>query len=173
MADDSLFLIDVDKILREKAPGKAKYIPRFVVAYLKRIVHQDELNVFLRESRDKVGGGLPQGQSGLSGRTARRARRGKPAGRRSPVYLRLQSSAGRTGRAGTGLRAGETLRRAGEIPGERPADEPARAGTAVHPHQQDGPPGQGLSAHGGGGLPLGQPDYHVPPPGCARGGKGA
>ncbi len=55
MADDSLFLIDVDKILREKAPGKAKYIPRFVVAYLKRIVHQDELNVFLRESRDKVG----------------------------------------------------------------------------------------------------------------------
>ena len=55
MADDSLFLIDVDKILREKAPGKAKYIPRFVVAYLKRIVHQDELNVFLRESHDKVG----------------------------------------------------------------------------------------------------------------------
>lgn len=55
MADDNLFLIDIDKILREKAPKQSKYIPRFVVSYLKRIVHQDELNVFLRESKDKVG----------------------------------------------------------------------------------------------------------------------
>ena len=55
MADDSLFLIDIDKVLREKAPKYYKYIPRFVVSYLKRIVHQEELNVFLRESKDKVG----------------------------------------------------------------------------------------------------------------------
>ena len=48
MADDSLFLIDIDKVLREKAPDKVRYIPRFVVSYLKRIVHQDELNGFLR-----------------------------------------------------------------------------------------------------------------------------
>ena len=55
MADDSLFLIDIDKVLREKAPKQAKYVPRFVVSYLKRIVHQEELNVFLREAKDKVG----------------------------------------------------------------------------------------------------------------------
>ncbi|VFB13279.1 Putative hemolysin [Bacteroides heparinolyticus] len=55
MTDDSLFLIDIDRILREKAPGKYRYIPKFVVSYLKRIVHQEELNVFLRESKDKVG----------------------------------------------------------------------------------------------------------------------
>ena len=55
MADDSLFLIDIDKLLREKAPKYYKYIPRFVVSYLKRIVHQEELNVFLRDSKDKVG----------------------------------------------------------------------------------------------------------------------
>mgnify|MGYP001264653377 FL=1 len=55
MADDSLFLIDIDRILREKAPKQSKYIPKFVVSYLKHIVHQDELNVFLRESKDKVG----------------------------------------------------------------------------------------------------------------------
>ena len=55
MADDSLFLIDIDRILREKAPSKAKFIPRFAVNYLKRIVHQDELNVFLRESHGKQG----------------------------------------------------------------------------------------------------------------------
>ena len=55
MPDDSLFLIDVDAILRAKAPEKYKYIPGFVISYLKRIVHQDELNVFLTESKDKVG----------------------------------------------------------------------------------------------------------------------
>ena len=54
MADDSLFLIDIDKILQTKAPKHYKYIPKFVVSYLKRIVHQEELNVFLRDSKDKV-----------------------------------------------------------------------------------------------------------------------
>ena len=44
MTDDSLFLIDVDKILRTKAPKQYKYIPKFVVSYLKKIVHQDEIN---------------------------------------------------------------------------------------------------------------------------------
>ncbi len=55
MSNDSLFLIDIDKILREKAPKYYKYIPAFLVAYLKRIVHQEELNVFLHESQDKKG----------------------------------------------------------------------------------------------------------------------
>jgi putative hemolysin len=58
MAEDTLFLIDIDKILREKAPKKYKYIPRFLVAYLKKIVHQEELNVFLRASKDEVGVGF-------------------------------------------------------------------------------------------------------------------
>ena len=40
MADDSIFLIDIDKILKTKAGKKSKYIPRFVTSYLKRIVHQ-------------------------------------------------------------------------------------------------------------------------------------
>ena len=55
MTDDSLFLIDVDKILRTKAPKHYKYIPKFVVSYLKKIVHQDEINVFLNESKDRLG----------------------------------------------------------------------------------------------------------------------
>ena len=55
MADDALFLIDIDKVLRDKAPRQSKYIPKFIVSYLKHIVHQEELNVFLRESKDKVG----------------------------------------------------------------------------------------------------------------------
>lgn len=55
MSDDSLFLIDVDQILRQKAPKHYRYIPRFLVSYLKRIVHQEEINEFLAGSRDKVG----------------------------------------------------------------------------------------------------------------------
>lgn len=55
MVDDSLFLIDIDRILREKAPKHYRYIPGFIISYLKRIVHQEEINVFLMESKDKVG----------------------------------------------------------------------------------------------------------------------
>ena len=55
MADDAVFLIDIDKVLREKAPNKAKYVPGFVVSYLKRIVHQEELNTFLTLMGDKQG----------------------------------------------------------------------------------------------------------------------
>ncbi|MBE6288148.1 MAG: glycerol acyltransferase [Mediterranea massiliensis] len=55
MADNSLFLIDIDKILQEKAGDKSKYIPKFLVSYLKRIIHQDELNNCLRTAGDKMG----------------------------------------------------------------------------------------------------------------------
>ena len=39
--------IDVRKILFSKNPALSRTIPAFVINYLKRIVHQDELNVFL------------------------------------------------------------------------------------------------------------------------------
>ncbi|NDV57299.1 1-acyl-sn-glycerol-3-phosphate acyltransferase [Bacteroides sp. 519] len=55
MTQDSDHLIDIDKILRTKAPKHYKYVPKFLISYLKKIIHQDELNVFLEESKDKVG----------------------------------------------------------------------------------------------------------------------
>jgi putative hemolysin len=39
--------IDVEKVLYSKNPGLRKVVPGFVVNYLKRIVHQDDLNYFL------------------------------------------------------------------------------------------------------------------------------
>ena len=39
--------IDVEKVLFSKNPSLARTIPRFIINYLKRIVHQDELNEFL------------------------------------------------------------------------------------------------------------------------------
>ena len=41
--------IDVEKVLYSKNPALRKVVPRFIVSYLKRIVHQDDLNVFLRK----------------------------------------------------------------------------------------------------------------------------
>ena len=55
MADDNLFLIDIDKVLQEKAPDTYRRIPRPLVAYLKHIVHQEEINEFLRTHQDAVG----------------------------------------------------------------------------------------------------------------------
>ena len=47
--------IDIDKILRQKMGAKANYVPGFLVSWLKRIIHQDRVNAFLWESRDKSG----------------------------------------------------------------------------------------------------------------------
>jgi putative hemolysin len=41
--------LDVESILTSKNPALSKALPGFVLNYLKRIVHQDELNAFLRQ----------------------------------------------------------------------------------------------------------------------------
>ena len=40
-------LIDVENVLRSKSPALARSVPSFIINYLKKIVHQDELNEFL------------------------------------------------------------------------------------------------------------------------------
>ena len=47
--------IDIDKILHDKMGDKAGLVPRFLVKWLKGIVHEDEVNRYLWESRDKQG----------------------------------------------------------------------------------------------------------------------
>ena len=53
--DKAPFQIDIDEILRSKAGPKAKRIPRFIVAWLKCRLHQDQVNDFLRIIGDKEG----------------------------------------------------------------------------------------------------------------------
>lgn len=55
MDDSKIFRIDIDKVLHDKAGDKAGRVPRFVVSWLKRIVHQDEINAFLEKEGDKQG----------------------------------------------------------------------------------------------------------------------
>lgn len=47
--------IDLDRIIREKMGTKARYVPSVAVRWLKHIIHQDEVNRFLWESREKKG----------------------------------------------------------------------------------------------------------------------
>ena len=47
--------IDIDVILKSKMGDKVKFVPHFMVAWLKHIVHQDEVNRFLWSSRHLSG----------------------------------------------------------------------------------------------------------------------
>ena len=47
--------IDIEQILKGKMGAKAKFVPSFLVNWLKRVVHEDQVNAFLWESRDKEG----------------------------------------------------------------------------------------------------------------------
>lgn len=55
MNKDDIFRIDIDKVLRSKAPTKYNKIPKFLVRYLKRIVHQDDINGIIERNHDKYG----------------------------------------------------------------------------------------------------------------------
>jgi hypothetical protein len=49
------FYIDVHEILCSKAPQTAKKIPSFLIKALSKLVHQDEINGFLKESEGATG----------------------------------------------------------------------------------------------------------------------
>ena len=45
---EHIYLIDLDRVIHDKMGKKARFVPRFLLNYLKKIIHQDELNVFLK-----------------------------------------------------------------------------------------------------------------------------
>ena len=47
--------IDINEILRSKMGDKARYVPRLLVSWLQHILHQDEVNKFLYDSKDLSG----------------------------------------------------------------------------------------------------------------------
>jgi putative hemolysin len=53
MSDENILQIDVDEIIRSRGEKLHKKVPKFVIKFLKKIIHQDEINVFLLESKDK------------------------------------------------------------------------------------------------------------------------
>ena len=47
--------IDIEKVIKSKSPKLLKIIPSFILNYLKRILHEDELNKAIYRNREKMG----------------------------------------------------------------------------------------------------------------------
>lgn len=45
--------IDIDEVFKSKSPRLYKFIPRFILLYLKRIVHQEQINNFIERNGDQ------------------------------------------------------------------------------------------------------------------------
>ncbi len=55
MSNPDLFLIDIEKVIAAKNPRLVKRMPRFLLSWIKRILHQEEINQFLIKHQDKKG----------------------------------------------------------------------------------------------------------------------
>jgi len=55
MSQENGFRIDVDSILKTKAPKYYPKIPRFLINYLKRTLHQDDINGILSRNQNVEG----------------------------------------------------------------------------------------------------------------------
>jgi 1-acyl-sn-glycerol-3-phosphate acyltransferase len=47
--------VDLEKVIREKKPGLAKLLPGFLIRFLKRIIHEKDVNDIIYRNRDKFG----------------------------------------------------------------------------------------------------------------------
>jgi len=53
MSDKQKF-IDIKRVISDKNPKLLKWVPGFVIRYLKRILHEDEINYVIDKNRDKM-----------------------------------------------------------------------------------------------------------------------
>ena len=44
--------IDVEKIIQSKNPKLYKWLPGFIISYLKKILHQNQINQFLIDNKE-------------------------------------------------------------------------------------------------------------------------
>lgn len=45
--------IDIERVIKSKNPKLLKWLPKFIVKYLKRTIHQEEINQILEENKNK------------------------------------------------------------------------------------------------------------------------
>ncbi len=62
--DNKPIQIDIDKVVKSRVRN-GKGLPGFIVRYLKRIIHQDEMNAFLKDNYMKRGIDFAEGCKGL------------------------------------------------------------------------------------------------------------
>jgi hypothetical protein len=59
--------LDVEKILNDKSPRLGKLLPGFIIRYLKRIVHQDDINDIIKNHGHLRGSQFNDGALGYMG----------------------------------------------------------------------------------------------------------
>lgn len=55
LGEEQALRIDIEKVIASKNPKLLKIIPGFIIRYLKRVIHQEEINQFLKENHGKNG----------------------------------------------------------------------------------------------------------------------
>jgi 1-acyl-sn-glycerol-3-phosphate acyltransferase len=55
MTSNKAFKIDIEAVIASKNPRLLKILPKFIIKYIKRIIHQDEMNEVLLKHNDKSG----------------------------------------------------------------------------------------------------------------------
>ena len=115
--------IDVEKVLESKMGSKAKLVPGFVVRWLRKIIHEDQVNAFLWDSRNLSGTEwLTECVKYLDMTLKIEGRENLPD---------------KNGRRCAGLYYRTALRRAFPLFGQRLAAEPAGTPPSVDWHKQD------------------------------------
>lgn len=59
-ASEESITIDIEKVIASKSATLAKYTPKFILNMIKRLIHQDELNLFLQKSKGLTGHAFAQ-----------------------------------------------------------------------------------------------------------------
>ncbi len=54
MEEKKILSVDIESVIKNKSKGKVK-VPRLIINWLKRIIHQNDINGFLKDSHGKVG----------------------------------------------------------------------------------------------------------------------
>lgn len=53
--ENDILSVDIEKVIRGKSPKLADRMPRFAINYIKRLIHQEEINSLLYANRDYTG----------------------------------------------------------------------------------------------------------------------
>ena len=54
-SESNILSVDIEKVIRGKSQKLADRLPRCVINYIKKIIHQDEINRLLLENREYTG----------------------------------------------------------------------------------------------------------------------
>ena len=55
MNNENILQINLDEIIKSKSSNLYRFLPKILINYLKKLIHQDEINEFLLKNKDKSG----------------------------------------------------------------------------------------------------------------------